>query len=85
MSGVQKWIVRKIALKPVIYGAYTELFAGLSDEIGPKDNGKFVVPWGTLGAPRDDIANSCLITTEGGTGLASKFWEWSEKEVAAYI
>lgn len=85
MGGFQKWIARKIALKPAIYGAYTELFAGLSHEIGPKDNGKFVIPWGKLGAPRDDIAKSCLGAAEGGTGLASKFWEWSEKEVTAYI
>ncbi|KAK9478081.1 hypothetical protein V1514DRAFT_332170 [Lipomyces japonicus] len=37
------------------YGAYTELFAGFSDQINEHSNGAYVIPWGRIGRPRSDI------------------------------
>jgi NAD(P)-dependent dehydrogenase (short-subunit alcohol dehydrogenase family) len=78
-----------LLVNPLLYharfGAYTELWAGLSQGIGMDDNGAYVVPWGRLHTgPRNDIINALKTTDEGGTGLASKFWEWCEDQTADY-
>lgn len=66
----------KTILYPPVFGAYTELFAGLApDAVGATEKGKWVIPWGRIGTHRKDYA-------EGTT--MRQFWEWSEKEVAHY-
>lgn len=68
-------------LYPAVYGAYTELFAGFSEEAGKADrNGAYVAPWGRFADNRKDI--EAVKGKEGGT--AAKFWEWCEKETKAY-
>ena len=77
-------------------GAYTELFAGLSTTIKEKDNGGWgelltvdfyvqiswltktilVSPFGKVDTPRKDLVDEELCT---------KYWEWSEKQVAPYL
>ncbi|KAI4746945.1 hypothetical protein E4T50_02775 [Aureobasidium sp. EXF-12298] len=84
MGSFQRAMARKLALKPAVFGAYTELFAGLSTEIEIKDNGAFVIPWGKIARPRQDIEQSLKGTEQGGTWLASRFWDWSENETATY-
>ncbi|KAI1844872.1 hypothetical protein JX266_008888 [Neoarthrinium moseri] len=42
--------------KGVEAGAHTEIFAGLSPEIGLKHNGRFIIPWGRLGPIPNHIA-----------------------------
>ncbi|KAK7432133.1 short-chain alcohol dehydrogenase [Neonectria magnoliae] len=54
---------------PPINGAYTELFAGLSPDITIEKTGT----WGSL------------TEAEGGTGMAEKFWAWSEDQIKSFI
>lgn len=90
-------------LKEPVFGAYTELYGGLSPEITMENNGTFgkyiksfwkslavliqdlAVPWGKMQTPRADISLSCKSIDESGTGVAKQFWEWTEKEVEAYL
>ena len=71
-------------LYPAVYGAYTELYAGLSQDLGMQDAGAFIVPWGQKGAFRQDIVEGIKSEKEGGTGSAEKFYAWCEKEAASF-
>lgn len=73
-----------IVFKPAKYGAYSELFAALSPSIKPKDSGSFIIPWGRLGPIPDHIKAAMKSKSNGGTGTASRFWEWCERETHAY-
>lgn len=77
----QLFLAKRVALKPAKFGAYTELFAGLSEDV---KGGSWCVPWGKADVPRKDIAEMRLSGEEGGSDGARKFWEWCEKEVKAY-
>ncbi|KAH9206735.1 short-chain dehydrogenase [Leptodontidium sp. 2 PMI_412] len=68
-----------------IHGAYTELFAGLSPDVTPDKNGAWIVPWGRYMPLRKDLEAARKTETEGGTGVAAKFWDWSEEQVKAYL
>jgi retinol dehydrogenase-12 len=82
-SPVQGFIMG-VLFKGPKYGAYTELFSALSPAISSKNNGAFVIPWGRLGEVPPHIAKGMKSTTEGGTGLAEKFWEWCERETKPF-
>ncbi|KAJ3037600.1 hypothetical protein HDV00_001488 [Rhizophlyctis rosea] len=61
-------------------GGYTELFAGWSPEVTKETNGGYIIPWGRI-----DTENLRSDVLEGArNGNAEKFWEWCEKETAAY-
>ena len=66
------------------FGAYTELYAGLSPDITLETNGSYIVPWGSIRPdnenPRKDILNAITPVEEGGLGYTSKFWEWCEQQ-----
>jgi hypothetical protein len=83
-----------------IHGAYTELFAGLSPEVTPDKNGAWsestfqysgpllivtVVPWGRYMPLREDLEAASKTEAEGGTGIAAKFWDWTEEQVKPYL
>ncbi|KAK5121599.1 hypothetical protein LTR85_004771 [Meristemomyces frigidus] len=76
----QTWIesvMTKGLVFPTVYGGYTELFAGWSEEAGREENrGKYVGPWGRFVVLRKDI--------EGNVEGAKKFWEWCGKETGQY-
>lgn len=79
-------ILMTVTMHPPIYGAYSELWAGLSQGITVEDGGKYGVPWGKWHPlPRDDLLAAMKSEQEGGTGVAGKFWNWSEEETAQYI
>jgi hypothetical protein len=44
-----------------------------------------VIPWGRFGTLRKDIEASGKAKSEGGNGRGREFWEWSEKQVQAYL
>ena len=68
-------------LHPVVYGGYTELWAGWSEEAGkPDKNGAYVFPWGRFGDFREDL--TAEIKKEGGN--AEKFWDWCERVTKEY-
>lgn len=80
----------KFLMSPFLYsakhGAYTELWAGISEEVTTRDGGKSGVPWGGRWhpSPRKDILESLKSKEEGGTGLAAEFWDWCEKQTIPY-
>lgn len=79
----------KMAAYPLLYparmGAYTELWAGLSEELTMENNGGYVVPWGRVHpGPRQDILDCLKGEEEGGNGKAKEFWEWCEGKTIDY-
>lgn len=67
---------------PIINGAYTELWAGLSPEVTLEKAGSLVYPFGRFFPIRSDWENA---KTGGGNGTTEKFWQWSEEQVSQYI
>ena len=79
-TNMPKWqlfLAKSFALKPAIYGAYTELYAGLSPEV---TSGGWVVPWGKISTLRKDIEEACK-----PGGVSTQFWEWSEAAVMDFV
>ncbi|KAJ6024613.1 short-chain dehydrogenase [Penicillium herquei] len=80
-SGLQRHMSRttaaltRLVLYDPIFGAYTELFAGLSAEISEEQNASFVAPWGRVIKIRQDLWNPAL---------TEKYWKWSEEQVKGY-
>jgi len=80
-------------LSPVLhdakFGGYTELFAGLSSDIGLENNGSYVVPWGRLRSdeqcPRKDIINAMVSEEDGGLGYGEKLWEYCELKWKPFV
>ena len=72
-------------LYPAKMGAYTELWAGLSGELGIQDGGKYVVPWGRLHpCPRPDLVAALKTQEHGGTGIAALFLQYCERLTADF-
>lgn len=70
-------IVGKILANPPIFGAYTELYSGLSTELNLKRHqGGWVTPWGqSTRAMRPDM----LAEAQKEKGTAFQTYEWCEK------
>ncbi|KAI9733058.1 MAG: hypothetical protein M1834_003603 [Cirrosporium novae-zelandiae] len=79
-SWLQKKIVDLLFNYDVVYGAYTELYAGLSEDISQENNGAYLIPWGRVGAARPDIMEGF---EKRGTG--KRLWEYCEKEVQHFM
>jgi len=74
-----------LMLYPARFGAYTELYAGLSKDLTvAKNNGKYIWPWGREGGVRRDVQDGTKTKTEGGSGKADILWEWCEKETGRF-
>ena len=69
---------------PPIFGAYTELFAGLSSDVTWEKSGAWIEPWGRFDAQRADLEKGSKSEADGGTGIAEKFWKWSEEQIKQY-
>ncbi|KAJ3495684.1 hypothetical protein NLG97_g3216 [Lecanicillium saksenae] len=61
---------------PAKYGAYTELYAGLHDDVTQEHNGAWLLPWGRIVPARKDLADAAL---------GRQYWEWSENQIKAYL
>ncbi|KAJ8115088.1 hypothetical protein ONZ43_g4747 [Nemania bipapillata] len=77
-------LFRNATTYPTVNGAYTELFAALSDEVSLENSGAWIVPWGRIDNIRQDLFEGSRPEEEGGTGIAKKFWEWSEQQTGQY-
>ena len=82
------WILGFVSA-PLLYsakmGAYTELWAGLSEDLGIEDGGKYVLPWGRLHpSPRPDLLAALKSQEDEGTGVAALFVEYCEKQTADF-
>ncbi|KAJ9655907.1 short-chain alcohol dehydrogenase [Neophaeococcomyces mojaviensis] len=82
---VGEWMLRPLdwfVLYPGVMGAYTELWAGLSPELGMGDQGCYIVPWGRKvgeGHLRNDLVQNI------GEGRGSeKLWDWCERETGRF-
>ncbi|KAK2873923.1 hypothetical protein FQN49_001994 [Arthroderma sp. PD_2] len=77
--------LQAVALWPPRYGAYTELYAGLSPNLNIEQNsGAQIWPWGCVGYLRPDIEDSFRSEDEGGSGKAAKFWTWCAQETLSF-
>jgi NAD(P)-dependent dehydrogenase (short-subunit alcohol dehydrogenase family) len=79
----------QILSSPVLHdpklGAYTNLWAGLANEVTVKDGGRYVIPWGRWHlSPRKDIVAGLKSKKDPGTGEAERFWNWCEDQTAKY-
>ena len=79
----------RLASAPLLHeakmGACTELWAGLSEDLGMNDNGSYILPWGRVHpSPRKDLVNALRGPDEGGTGEAKAFREWCEQQISDY-
>ncbi|CAK7239903.1 MAG: short-chain alcohol dehydrogenase [Sporothrix thermara] len=81
--GTQMFV--KYMLHPPVYGAYTELFAGLSPEVTMAKSGSWIAPWGRFFHIRRDIANNAKPKSECGLGGAEAFWDWTMAQVKQYM
>ncbi|KAI0154788.1 short-chain dehydrogenase [Xylariaceae sp. FL1272] len=77
-------VMEKLIMYPVVNGAYTELYAGLSNDITMKNTGCWVIPFGRIGEFRKDLQKVARSPEEGGEGNAAKFWDWTEEQVKKY-
>ena len=79
----------RFCVSPLLYpprqGAYTELFAGLSEEVTDERNGAYIVPWGRFhSSPPGELTKGLRTKDEGGTGQAAAFKEWCERNTRAF-
>ncbi|KAI1155905.1 hypothetical protein F4825DRAFT_406112 [Nemania diffusa] len=72
-----KYLAWPLLHKPAM-AALTQLFAGVSQDIGEADlKGGYVLPWGRVSTNlRDDLLEAMKLPEEGGTGRASEFWDY---------
>jgi NAD(P)-dependent dehydrogenase (short-subunit alcohol dehydrogenase family) len=79
-----------LLVSPLLYhakfGAYTELWSGLSPELTMEDGGRYVLPWGRLHPdPRKDLLTAMKSKDEGGTGAAEEFVWFCKRETEAFM
>jgi retinol dehydrogenase-12 len=86
---LQRWILtytqKKLLFFPAVYGAYTELWAAIDPDITPDKSGAYIYPWGRFGVVPATIEKSLWEESNGGTGVAGKFVEWVNREIAPYL
>ena len=77
--------IMSLTLHPALHGAYNALWCGISPQLTTADGGRYAIPWARWHpALRKDILKSLKSEKEGGTGEASKFWDWCEHIVSEY-
>ncbi|CAK7208236.1 short-chain alcohol dehydrogenase [Sporothrix bragantina] len=76
---------RSHMLHPPVYGAYTELFSGLSPDVTMAKSGSWIGPWGRFFNMRRDIANNAKPKSECGLGGGEAFWDWTMEQVKEYM
>ncbi|KAF2680429.1 NAD(P)-binding protein [Lentithecium fluviatile CBS 122367] len=84
-SSLDITLMKKLLFFPAVYGAYTELWAAIAPDITPDKSGAYIFPWGRFGVVPAGIEKSLREESDGGTGVAVKFAEWVDKEIAPYL
>ncbi|TAQ84875.1 hypothetical protein B7494_g6800 [Chlorociboria aeruginascens] len=84
-GAVMSRFLKSFVLHEPIYGAYTELFAGLSPEITLEKSGEWVVPWGRFMRIRKDLKEATMTKEQGGSGIAKEFFDWNEEQIKSYL
>lgn len=81
---VLKGNAQGIVFKGPRYGAYTELYAGLSPDVTRNENGSFYIPWGRLGELPQHLKKS-MAPTGTEPSISSKFYAWCDRQVARFL
>ncbi|KAI1154076.1 hypothetical protein F4825DRAFT_208224 [Nemania diffusa] len=88
-AAIVYFILKVLILYEPVYGAYTNIFAGLSPDLKLEHNGTYVIPWGRRRPDneitRKDILKAMAPESEGGLGHAKKFWEWCEEQWKPHV
>lgn len=67
------------------FGAYTELYSGLSQDLDIEDGGSYIIPWGRRHpSPREDILGAMKAKNDGGAGAVQLFAEWCDRLTEEY-
>lgn len=69
----------KVLMWDGVYGAYSELYGALSPDVKPSDSGAYVVPFGKIHDPREDIKAALE------NGVAEKVWNFVEEKITKYL
>ncbi|KAI0391968.1 NAD(P)-binding protein [Xylariaceae sp. FL0594] len=81
---VALFLMRLTILHKPVLGAYTMLYAGLSQDITAENSGIFVYPWGRLVPDRDVVRQDILQAMEpegkGEKAIGKKLWAWCESQ-----
>lgn len=73
-------------LHPAKFGAYTNLWAGFSEDLKISDGGAFVIPWGRRHpAPRQDLLAAMKTEDEGGSGIAARVVRHCDEQIKEYL
>jgi NAD(P)-dependent dehydrogenase (short-subunit alcohol dehydrogenase family) len=78
-----------IMLAPLLYnakmGAYTAIWSAFATELTISDGGKYILPWGRLHpCARDDLKLAMKTKEEGGNGVAKKFIQYCNEQIASF-
>ncbi|KAK2592101.1 short-chain alcohol dehydrogenase [Conoideocrella luteorostrata] len=76
LPGWQRFLVQTFLTYPAKYGAYTELFAGLSDEVTVDHGDRLIAPWGRFIEVRKDLFDPAL---------GRRYWDWTEEQIRPYF
>lgn len=83
------FVMNRVMLSEPVFGAYTELFAGLSPDITMENSGSYITPWGRIrenaATPRQDLIKAGDSKEEGGLGYGEKLWTWCEESWEPYV
>ena len=87
MPHVFPFLAKLLLTYPAKYGAYTELYAGWSEEMGRQEhNGGYVIPWGRVSDVRSEVQREVDRGLQGDEGSkATRFWDWCARETKAYV
>lgn len=82
-GGVAHYIITQWLCHDAVYGAYTELYAGLSPDLSLEkgDQGAWIIPWGRKDKMRPDML---LEAEKGENGFGVKLWDWCEDVTREY-
>lgn len=76
-------LLQATLMKPSVYAAYSELYAAYSPDV--KENGGHLMAWGRPADMPPYIADGFKSKSEGGTGAAEKFFEYTNREIKQYL
>jgi retinol dehydrogenase 12 len=84
---VPKWqdMLLSLVVYRAVFGAYTELWCGLSPDLTTEQNGAYVAPWGRIMTVKKDRMQSLKTKEDGGSEKAKMFVDWCERECKKFM